>query len=133
MGFRDSGPVRKMHNCYSRRQYAKTSNNIPFPFKRCKRLHWVDENKPLQKAFWCIYHDLYLFKLYGISIILLLTNSLANICSEISEIWLNLWMVYTWILKSPRMLKRSCHSSFKFTWCLLLLVLRVKFEVRSRG
>ena len=37
----------------------------------------------------------YLLKLYYKSIIILLANVLANICSEISKIWLILWMVYT--------------------------------------
>ena len=59
----------------------------------------LDENKPLQNAFKRIYH--YLFKLYSTSIILLLKNSLANICSEISKLGMNLIMVYTCNMKSP--------------------------------
>ena len=38
---------------------------------------------------------IYLLKLYDKSVIILLTNVLANICSKISNIWLILWMVYT--------------------------------------
>ena len=37
---------------------------------------------------------MYLFKLSSISIILLLKNNLPNICSKISKIRMNLWMVY---------------------------------------
>ena len=33
------------------------------------------------------------------SIIILLTNDLANICSEISKVWLILWMIYAWNVK----------------------------------
>ena len=36
-----------------------------------------------------------LLKLYATSVIILLGNVLVNICSEISKIWLILWMVYT--------------------------------------
>ena len=45
----------------------------------------------------CKMHDC--FKLYSISIILLLKNNLFNICSGISKIWMILWMVYTWYEK----------------------------------
>ena len=36
-----------------------------------------------------------LLKLYATSVIILLGNVLVYICSEISKIWLILWMVYT--------------------------------------
>ena len=58
------------------------------------------ENKPLHNAFKCIWHYIYLFKLYSTSIILLLKNNFTNICSKISKIGMNLWMVYTCNMKS---------------------------------
>ena len=51
------------------------------------------ENKPFQNAFKLIQHYIYLFKLYSISIILFLRNTLTNICSKISKIGINSWMV----------------------------------------
>ena len=45
-----------------------------FSSKRCKWLQWVNENKPLQRPFKHILHYIYLFELYSILIILLLTN-----------------------------------------------------------
>ena len=61
------------------------------------------QNKRLQNAFKGIYH---LFKLYSISIILLLENNLTNICSKMSKIGMNLWMIYTYNLKSSGKYKR---------------------------
>ena len=55
----------------------------------------VYEIKPLQNPFKRIQHCIYLFKLYGMSIILLLKNNLINICSKISTTGMNLCMVYT--------------------------------------
>ena len=46
-----------------------------------------------------------LLKLYATSVIILLGNVLVNICSEISKIWLILWMVYTCSVKRWRKLK----------------------------
>ena len=70
---------------------------FPFlPIKRCKRLQWLTiglyENKPLQNAFKRIYTT---YILYSVLIILLLKNNLTSICSKISKIGMNLWMVYT--------------------------------------
>ena len=48
------------------------------------------ENKPFQNAFKRIQHYIYLFKLYGILIILLLENNSTNICRKISTIGMNL-------------------------------------------
>ena len=45
--FRDSVPVRKMHDCYSR--IRKKIRATFHPFKQCKQLQWVDGSKPLQK------------------------------------------------------------------------------------
>ena len=49
---------------------------------------------------------MYLIKLYCISIIVLLKNNLTNICSKISKIGMNLWMVYTCNMKSSRKYER---------------------------
>ena len=51
------------------------------------------ENKLLQYDFKQIQHYIYLFKLYSISIFLLLENNSTNICSKISKIGINLWML----------------------------------------
>ena len=61
----------------------------------------LDERKPLQNAFKRIYHCIYLFKLYSISIIIFLKNNLTNTCDEIRKIGgMNLWMVYICNMKS---------------------------------
>ena len=44
------------------------------------------------KQFWNTTNCIYLLKLYDISIIILLTNVLTNICSEISKIQLKGWV-----------------------------------------
>ena len=36
-------------------EHAKILSNFLFPSKRCKRSQWVDESKPLRKAFKHIY------------------------------------------------------------------------------
>ena len=54
----------------------------------------LDEKKPLKNVFKRISHYIYLFKLYSISIILLLKNNLTTICSEVSKIGMNLSIVY---------------------------------------
>ena len=58
------------------------------------------QNKPLQNLFKHILHYIYLFKLYSILIILLLKNTLTNICSKISKTGMNLRMIYTCNIKS---------------------------------
>ena len=55
--------------------------------------------EPFSKSFQTCLYCIYLFKLYDESIIILLTNDLANICSEISKVWLILWMIYAWNVK----------------------------------
>ena len=45
----------------------------------------LDEQKPLQNGFKRIYH-----KLHSMS----MKNNLTNICSKISKIVMNFWMVY---------------------------------------
>ena len=70
-----------------------------FPFKRYKVIKWLatvcwskqSTSNNFQMCLYCIY----LLKLYDKSIIILLTNDLTNICSEISKIRLILWMAYT--------------------------------------
>ena len=56
-----------------------------------RQLQCIGVNNPLQTVLYCVY----LFKLYDKSIIIALTDDLVNIYSEISKIWLILWMVYT--------------------------------------
>ena len=74
-----------------------------FPFKRYEAIRrlaswlgtvcWCKQStsNSFQTGLCCIY----LLKLYDKSIIILLTNDLTNICSEISKIRLILWMAYT--------------------------------------
>ena len=56
-------------------------------------VYWCKQptSKSFQMCLWCIY----LLKLYYKSVIILLTNNLTNIWSEISKIRQILWMVYT--------------------------------------
>ena len=49
---------------------------------------------------------IYLLKLYEKSIVTLLTNVLANICSKISKIWLILWMVHACNVKGLEEVKK---------------------------
>ena len=92
-GFRDSVLVRKMHGCYL--GYGKISSNFSFLSKRYKAITVCWCKNPTSNSFQMCLYCLYLFKLYDKSIIILPTNDLTNICSEISEIRLILWMVYT--------------------------------------
>ena len=80
--FRDSVPIRKMHG------YANILSNFSFLSKRQRRLQCIDTNNPLQTV---VLYCVYLFKLYDKSIIILLTNDLTNIYSEISKILLILF------------------------------------------
>ena len=63
--------------------------------KRGKWLQCLNANKPLQEGFKHIYYNSYLFKCNDISIMLLLTDNLTNICGEIGKIRINLWIIYT--------------------------------------
>ena len=65
---------------------GKILSNIPFPFKQHKQLQFVDENKSLQKNFKYFYHNMYFFKLHSISVNILSTIILLNICSKRSQI-----------------------------------------------
>ena len=56
--------------------------------------------QPTSNSFQTCLYRVYLFKLYYKLIIILLTNNLTNICSEISKTWLVLWMVYTCRVKT---------------------------------
>ena len=70
-----------------------------FPFKQyevIRRLATLclckqSTSNSFQTCFYCIYS----LKFYDKLIIILLTNNLTNICSEMSKIWLILWMAYT--------------------------------------
>ena len=70
-----------------------------FPFKRYKVIRrlatvcWCKQS--ISNSFQTCLYCIYLLRLYDKSIIILLTNDLANICSEISKIWLIIWMAYT--------------------------------------
>ena len=51
------------------------------------------------KKFLNVFCVIYLLKLYSVAIIMLLINNVTNICSEITKIWMNLWMVHTGNMK----------------------------------
>ena len=72
-GFRDSVLVHKMYHCY-----CKIHKN-----GHMKKNHF-------KKAFKRVWYQIYLFELYSILVAPLLTNNLANICSKISKIGMNL-------------------------------------------
>ena len=75
--------------------YTKISSNFSFLSKRSKAISVCWSKQPTSKSFQMCFYCIYLFKLYDKLIFLLLTIDLTNICSEISEIRLILWMVYT--------------------------------------
>ena len=75
--FRDSVLVCKMHDCYRTQKFRALHS---FPSRDAK--------------------DYNVIHLKFISTILLLKNNLTNICSKISKIEMNLWMVYTCNMKS---------------------------------
>ena len=81
-GLRDSVSVCKMHDCYC--TIRKNIESISIP-NECKRLQldYMKSNhfKMLLNVFST---NIYLFKLYSISIILFLKNNLTNICSKIN-------------------------------------------------
>ena len=95
---KDSVLVCKMHDCYCtiRKHFEHFHSFSSGPHHQAMQsiaMVRLYENKPLQNTFKCIQHYIYLFKLYRISIIVLLKNNLPNICSKISKIGMNLWMV----------------------------------------
>ena len=69
-----------------------------------KRLQWLNysyENKPLQNAFKHNQHYIYLFKLYSISIILLLKNNLSEDIKLIkTNISVGLFILSRWFVES---------------------------------
>ena len=81
---------------------------------------------------------MHLLKLYGKSIIVLLTNVLVNICGEISKIWLILWMVYACNVKGldeveklGRVVKMNvlCIIDQYHQWWVIAVDHNSKFEV----
>ena len=73
----------------------KNLSNFPFLSKQFQVITVWWCKQPTSNSFQTCLYCIYLFKLYDKSIIILLTNVLANICSEISQIRLILLMVYT--------------------------------------
>ena len=82
-GLKDSVLVCKMLD-----GYCTILKNFEDPSIPCHQA--IYGNKPLRNAFKRIKHYIYLFKLYSISIIILLKNNLTNICSKISKAEMNL-------------------------------------------
>ena len=72
----------------------KNLSNFLLLFKWYKAITMWWCKQPTSNSFQTCLYCIYLLKLYDKSIIILLTNVLANICSEISKIQLVLWMVY---------------------------------------
>ena len=75
-------------------RYAKISSHCNPPHQAF--LKWLDYMKTKHfKMFLNVFSAsyIYLFKLFSISIVLLLKNNLTNICSKISKIGVNLWML----------------------------------------
>ena len=91
-GFRDSVPVLKIHSI------RNNLSNFPFLFKRYET-RTVAMYTTHSKQFSNTSNCMYLLILYEESIIVFLANVLVQIRSEISKIWLILWMVYTCNLK----------------------------------
>ena len=88
--FRDSVLVCKMHDCYRTQKFRALHFFPSRDAKDCNAIHLKSNHfKMLLNISY-----IYLFKLYSISIILLLKNNLTNICSKISKIEMNLWMVW---------------------------------------
>ena len=97
-------------------------------------LMYTTHSKQLSNTSNCMY----LLKLYKKSIIVLLTNVLVNICSEISKIWLILWMVYACKVKGleevetlGRLVEMNvlCISDQDHQWCEIAVNHASKFEV----
>ena len=116
----------------------KILSNFPFLSKRyARREQCVDVNNPLQTVF---KH----FKLYRLAQIVweinycMLTNVLVNICSEISKIWLILWMVYACkkkgleeVEKLGRLVEMNilCIVDQDYQWWVIAVDHTSKFEV----
>ena len=74
---------------------CKNLSNFLFLSKRFKAITVCWCKQPTSNSFQTCLYCIYLFRQYDRSIIILLTNDLANIYSEISKVRLILWMVYT--------------------------------------
>ena len=85
-----------MNGCYVRLLpgYAKIRENFHSYSSAIGLLQRVDVNKPLQKVFFLCLYFIYLFQLYDIPIIMLLTNKINKFCGEISNSRVILWVVY---------------------------------------
>ena len=81
--------------CTVATRYAKTLSNFSFPSERYKAIKVWRCKQTTAKGFQTCLYCIYLFKLYDMSIIMLLTSDLTNICRKISKIRLILWMAYT--------------------------------------
>ena len=77
----------------------KHLNNFPFLSKRYKAIAVCWCKQPTSKSVQMCLYCMYLLKLYEKIIIILLTNVLVNIGSEIRKIQFILWMVYTYNAK----------------------------------
>ena len=97
-GFTDSVLVCKMQFLLG---YGKNLRNFSFLSKQYKAISVCWYKQSTSKSFLTCLYCIYLFKLYYKSIIILLTNNLNDIRSEVSKIWLVLWMVYTCNVKRP--------------------------------
>ena len=86
--------------------YAKILSTFSMLPKRYKAIMvcWCKQatSTSFQMCLYCIY----LLKLYYKSIIILLTNNLTNIWSEVSKIRLFSWMVYTWSVIGPKQVEK---------------------------
>ena len=78
---------------------SKNLSNSPFLLKRYKAITMCWCKHPTSNSFKTCSYCIYLLKLYDKSIIILLTNDLISISSEISKIRLILWTVYTCNMK----------------------------------
>ena len=71
------------------------SRNFSFLSKWYKTIAVCSCKQTTSTSFQKCLYLIYLFKLYKKPVIILLAKELTNICSEISEIRMILWMVYT--------------------------------------
>ena len=63
-----------------------------------------------------------LFKLYDISVIMLLTNNITNIFSEISKIRVILWLAHTCNVKGPEQVEKMDGIWMNFATIMKTLV-----------
>ena len=84
----------------------KNLSTFPFLSKRHKAITVCRCKQPTSNSLQTCLYYIYLLKLYDKLIILLLTNDLTNICSEISKIRLILSTVYTCNVKGLEEVKK---------------------------